>query len=285
MIVATCVMTLPVQASSTSITVFPSIISFSLSPGATSSIVLTIGNNSDTPLPVRLVFEPLILAEESTALPTIGSWITLSKDSFLIPGNTQEKTIIKINLPKTIPIGGYYGMLYVEPLVSQQIANSSYVMTKMGVLILGSVGVQDVPFNTIELQQPHLTTIISESNILHISYEVKNNALNHITAKPYLVIHPLFGKTETIIMEEHLVFPGKKRKWEGTFIVKDSGKIFYKADLYVSIGNGLSHKKSFSFGIFPATRALVLILCIGSIFIVLRKRKQIKKALRIIVKG
>jgi hypothetical protein len=275
---------LPVKASS-SITVFPSIVSLVLSPGKTSLTTLTIGNNSQTPLPVRIYFEPLILADDPSSLPSIGSWITLSRSSLLIPANTQEKINIQITIPKTVAFGGYYGMLYVEPLTSVRQLNGSQILTKMGVLLLGSVGVQDVPLNQIELNKPILNTFISESNTFTLSYSIKNNSLNHISAKPYLIVHPLSGKEETVLFDERLVFPGKTRTWQSEFNVNDGKKIVYTADLFVSIGNGLSHKKSFTFIIFPIKLTIILVLCIAIGISIIRKRKQIKKAVEILVNG
>ncbi|MCX6732602.1 MAG: hypothetical protein NTV98_03625 [Candidatus Roizmanbacteria bacterium] len=208
------------EKNSTSLSVHPSIINLSLSPGKTSNTILSITNNGDLPLPVRLRFEPLVL-ENSTPLQSIGSWISVSNSSLLIPAKKEAIVNIKIELPKTIPLGGYYGMLYVEPFYSAgQSKSGSLVLTKMGVLILGSVGVQDVPLNSIELQKPSLSSWVSETSTLNLSFNVKNTALNHISAKPYLRIYPLFGKTEVIELDERLVFPGTERGWKTPFTVK-----------------------------------------------------------------
>jgi len=274
-----------VSAQPASLSIRPSIISLFLSPGKTTNTALSIINNSDRPLPVRLTFEPLTLTDSSDTVKSIGSWISLSNNSLLIPAQKETSVNIKITLPKTIPLGGYYGMLYVEQLSPTQNSSGSLILTKMGVLILGSVGVQDVPLNSIELQNPTLTSIVSESNIIPLSLQVKNTALNHISAKPYLNVHPLFEKTETIQLEEKLVFPGTKRNWATSFTVKNDHQFYYTADLYVSIGNGLSQKKSFSFIIFPVKQAIILVLCIALGVSILRKRKQIKKAFEIMIRG
>jgi hypothetical protein len=176
-------------------------------------------------------------------------------------------------------------MLYVEPMSPNLPTTGSLVLTKMGVLILGSVGVQDVPLNSIELQKPILDSFISETNTVSITFDVKNNALNHISAKPYLIIHPLFGDSETVLLDERLVFPGTRRGWSTPFIVKNATSFYYTADLFVSIGNGLSQKKSFMFFIFPLQQAIILVLCIAIVLSIVRKRKQIKKALEILVRG
>jgi hypothetical protein len=283
-IVITFITVIRAQAAS-SVTVFPSIISLVLSPGKTSSSILTVKNNGDIPLPVRLRFEPLLLTDDSSTLRSIGSWISLSKSSLLIPAQSEEKMEIKISIPKTIDLGGYYGMLYVEPLTSVQNKSGSLVMTKMGVLLLGSVGVQQIPLNSIEVQKPTLNSFISDSKTRILSYQVKNNALNHISAKPYVIIHPLGGKTETVELEERLIFPGKKRLWESPITVKDGSRLYYSADLFVSIGNGLSQKKSFSFIIFPIQQSIILVLCIAISISIEKRRKQIKEAIKILVKG
>lgn len=268
-----------------SVSVFPSIISLSLSPGKISSTTLTIKNNGESPIPIRIRFEPLVLSEDSSALPSIGSWISLSKSSLLIPSQQQEKINILISIPKKVELGGYYGMLYIEPLTSVQSTSDSQVMTKMGVLLLGSIGVQGVSHGLVELQKPQLSTLISESQSLTLSYQIKNNSLTHFAAKPFLLIHPLNGKTETIVLEERLVFPGKTRKWISPISVIDGKKIYYSAELFVSLGNGTYQKQPFYFIIFPVRQAIILVLCIATSISIVRKRKQIKKAMEILVRG
>lgn len=275
----------PSYAQSTSLSIHPSIISLSLSPGKTSITSLSIKNNSAIPLPLRLRFEPLILDHNANTVKSIGEWITLSNSSLLIPAKKEVIVDIKITLPKTIPLGGYYGMIYVEQLSPSKNISGSQILTKMGVLILGSIGIQDVPLNSIELQNPRLNTYISEVNMFRISFDVKNTALNHISSKPYLVIHPLFGKIETVQFDERLVFPGTKRMWDTQFTVQNKHALYYSADLFVSIGNGLSQKKSFVFIIFPIQAAIILVLCISVIISFIRKRKQIKSAIEILIKG
>lgn len=277
----------PSLAQSSSLSIHPSTISLSLSPGKTTNTPLSIVNNGNQPLAVRIRFEQLSTVSDSSVrtLPSIGNWISLSQSSLLIPAKKEEIITIKIILPKTIPLGGYYGMLYVEQLSPTQTTAKSLILTKMGVLILGSVGVQDIPLNSIELQKPKLNTFISEINTLHLSFDVKNTALNHISAKPYLIIHPFRGKMETVELDERLVFPGTKRGWDSQFTVKNAGQFYYSADLFVSIGNGRSQKKSFSFIIFPVKRAIILVLCIAVGITIVRKRNQIKKAVEIIVRG
>ncbi len=271
----------------TSLSIHPSIISLSLSPGKTSTTVLSIENNGEVPLPIRLRFEPLSTLSDSSVKPlqSIGSWITISNPTLLLPAQKEVEVDIKISLPKTIPLGGYYGMLYVEQLSPTQTNAGSLILTKMGVLILGSVGVQDVPLNSIELQKPILATPISETNTLPLSFIVKSTALNHISAKPYLMIHPLFKKTEAVQLEEKLVFPGTKRAWNTSFTVQNTTALYYSADLFVSIGNGLSQKKSFSFVIFPVQQAIILVLFITIGVSFYRKRKQMRKAIEIMIKG
>lgn len=273
------------ENSATSLSIHPSIINLFLSPGTTSSTSLSIKNNGDLPLPVRIRFEPLLL-ENSKPLQSIGSWISISNSSLLITAKKEVTVDIKITLPKTIPFGGYYGVLYVEPFYSSsQSKIGSLVLTKMGVLILGSVGVQDVPLNSIELQKPTLNTFVSETSTLNLLFNVKNNALNHISAKPYLKIHPLFGKTEIIELDERLVFPGTERGWETPFTVKNPTHFYYSADLFVGIGNGLAQRKSFAFVIFPLQQSIVVVLLIAIMISIYRKRKQIKNAFKIILRG
>lgn len=268
-----------------SVTVFPSIISLVLSPGKTSTTILTIGNNSESPLPVRVRFEPLLLTDDATTLPSIGSWITLSKSSLLIPSQKKEQIEIKITLPKTIPLGGYYGMLFVEPLSSTQSKTSSLIQTKMGVLLLGSIGVQGIPLSSIAIQKPILNTFISDSKTRTLSYAVKNNSLTHISAKPYLIVHPYNGKAESILLDERIVFPGTTRKWESDFTVAEGNKGYYEADLFVSIGNGKYQKQSFSFIIFPIQQAIILVLCIAVVITIKKRSKQINEAIDILIKG
>ena len=270
------------ETSFSSLSIHPSIISLSLSPGSTSVTVLSITNNGATPLPARIEFEPLALG---ASLHSIGSWVHISNPTLLIPAKKEVTVPITITIPKELPLGGYYGMLYVQSIPSVKISSDSLISTKIGVLILGSVGVQDIPLNSIELQKPTLTTYISETDTLNLSFSVQNTALNHISTKPYILIHPFLGKTESAQFDERLIFPGTERRWDTQFTVHDDKRLYYQAELFVALGNGRFKKQSFSFVIFPVKQAVVLVLCLGAGVSIFRKRKNLKKALLIIING
>jgi len=264
----------------------PIIINVPLSPGKTYRYPVTIQNASDTPLPLQTTLNDFLTTgeeggyvfPESHSNPLL-SWVSLSETEFIL--NPQEtKTItLTINTPKTIPLGGYYGMLFFQPVL-QDTSQVTHIVPKVGLLMLANVGVQDPKAKTADILT-FSTGLLHEDNQVPFLLRVKNISLHFFTAKPILTISPLFPlhtqPPKPVYLQEKIIFQGKIRRWEQTLNIPEAVPNIYKLHLVLATGNGQDTVQDTYFIIFPFIKAgAILLLFITTVFFV-TKRKQIKK--------
>lgn len=272
------------------IKISPLIFNIELSPGKTYHYKLTIENLTKAPLPVRASLENFATTDEEGGYnfqnnkpnPLL-SWIKLSQNEMLLPARSKQTINVTVSIPQKVSLGGYYGILFLEPLVSQKTINGNLISAKVGTLFLANIGVtaKDTKAEVLTLNLP----LITENHSLPLLLRVQNNGLNHFSAKPTLELKPLFGKKETIDIEEKFVFPGKVRRWEQDLSLKNKWRGIYKATLRVSTGEGKYIEKSSYVISFPVSKVLLIFFIITICIFILTRKQRVSKAIRILLKG
>jgi hypothetical protein len=239
------------------------------------------------PVPLQLSVEDMDLTQKDEIAPTplksIASWVHFPEADMILPAG-QERTIpFSVTIPGHLPLGGYYGIIYLHPF-SRTVAPQD-ISSKIGVFILGSIGVQEIPLNKIYLLNPRFSAPIYEGRETQIQFSVKNTALNHFSAKPFVRITSLFGKTQDVPLEEKIIFPGRTRQWTVPITLSSYPSFLYRADLMVSVGGGIQQKTRLYFIAFPLLKLLILIalVVVGGMIII--NRRKIRDALRIMIHG
>jgi len=277
------------QTPSSILSVSPVIFNISLSPGKKYNHILKVTNNLDVPLPIQLNVEPLETPDDGSpqgkSNNNIASWISFPTSDMIIEAKKQRSIDFQIQVPDRVPFGGYYGMIFLRPILPEMQGLPKEVSAKIGILLMGSLGVQDIPLNKVEIHKYGFDQLFYEKNEVKTDFLVKNTALNHFSAKPHLVIKSLFGSSQTINLEEKFVFPGKSRKWEQTITLSQFPHLFYKATLYVSVGGGIQKIASTYFVAFPFFRLLLFIFVITVGIVIMRRRGKLLKALHVLLKG
>lgn len=274
--------------------VSPIIINVPLSPGQVYPHEVTIENLTDNPLPLHASLSDFQTTGEEggyifaeTHNNPLLSWITLS-DTELILNPKEKKTIqATITTPQSIPLGGYYGMLFFEVIPLTEVLGGTQVVPKIGVLLLANVGVPDPNAKNAEILT-FTTGLFHDTTQLPLLLRVKNISLHYFTAKPILTISPLIpllqNKEDIHYLEEKIVFQGNVRRWEEALTLKDASPNIYKASLKVSTGNGQVVTEEKYFVIFPLMKAVVGIIILAVILFIIRKRKRLGKAIRALIK-
>ncbi len=268
------------------LSVSPSLLPITLSPGKTYTQNIRITNTTDLPLPVQITLEPIDTPDDSTNRKAPGQslvqWIEKLNPELIIPARETRNFTFIIRTPSKIPLGGYYGMFYIQPLFSQTKTKTD-IVTRLGVLLLGSVGTPDIPLNKVQIVDPRFSQFWYENAQPNLTFLVKNTALNHFSAKPFIRIKPFMGDPFFFEFEEKFVFPGKSRRWTQSLEVVSPG--IYQGTLFVAIGGGYQQTAEVSFAVFPVTKSLLLTAGLIFVVILIRKRTQIKQAIRILFKG
>ena len=210
----------------------------------------------------------------------LANWIKLNTSDVIIPAKNTYDFEAEILVPKKVPIGGYFAMIFFSPVVP-----SKTVAAKVGVVMLANIGVAFDQKNNGEIVKFSFDKKLYQQSPVSAIIRVKNTSLNYFTAKPFLSIKPLFGNSQIFELEEKTILPGKTRRWEKVYSLRNLYHGLYKADLAVSLEKGdFIYSQTYFFG-FPLYSAAAAILTIGIIIYGLVFRKRVAKALRLLMKG
>lgn len=277
----------PAVAQEQTLRVSPAIINVTLSPGKTHTHKVTIENRSSMPMPLRATLSDFMtggeeggyIFEETKDNPLL-SWIQLNETEFIL--NPQEKKTIEMTIttPKSIPVGGYYGVLFFEPVVHGEQVNVTKVNAKVGVLMLANIGVPDANAQKGEILD-FSTDFLQEDGTVPFLLRVKNISLNFFSAKPNLIITPLLpisSAQKQYELEEKTIFPSNIRRWTENSRVQNLQPNIYRATIAVSTGNGhvLTNEKYFM--VMPLMHIAVTAVVLLLIIFLISKRKRLRKA-------
>jgi hypothetical protein len=285
----------PAEAAGQSLRISPVIINVGLSPDKTYTHEVTIENLTDTPMPLKASFNDFITTGEEggyvfqdTKTNPLLSWSTLSETEFILSPKEKKKLQLTIQTPKQIPLGGYYGVLFFEPVIQHSQPTSTTINSKIGILMLANVGVPDPKAKKAEIET-FSTGMFSSDGSFPMTLRVKNIALNFFTAKPILTIAPLIKSAgardeKRIVLDDKFIFPGLVRRWEEDPVVEHLRPNLYTITMSVSTGDGQFVTATTHVLVFPLSQALsVTVLLIVIVFLIV-KRKRLKTAFMALIK-
>lgn len=262
--------------------VSPAILNISLSPGKLYTYDIKIANLLSSPLPVRAEIDRVLGEEDTGGASSIASWAKISESDMIIPAHSNKTIRLTIQTPNKIPLGGYYGTLFLQPISPVKSAASQYVQGRAGVVILANVGVPDQSARA-EIQNVSFEKSAPAHRLLR--FDVKNLSLYHFSAKSQLVVKPLLGDTKTFDVNEKIILPGKTRNWEETIAWPYRFFNIYDVRLLVSVGNGEQIVYQSRYIDLPYKMIAVIALLAVIIPISYKRRKKLRKALRILIKN
>lgn len=266
------------------IRISPLIIPISLSPGSAITQDITIENLTADPMPATATVENFEETDDTgTLLPQppdmtggMASWISFESPDLLLAPNGKSTLKVRINVPSTVPLGGYYTMVYITPSLIVRDTQGPRIIPKIGVLFLSSIGVppEDIRKPRATITGFSILPFITQQNPLTVSLRANNISLSHISAKPVLTITPLWGSDQQIPLQEKIIFPGKSRFWKNQIVIAQQNRIFYTAQLRFSTGEGqiISRKTIFLFFPWQPMAAIISMLITGLLFFRGRKR-------------
>lgn len=268
--------------------VSPVIINVTLSPGKTYTQPVAIENLSDSPLPLRTALSDFMTGGEEggyvfaeTKSNPLLSWIKLDETEFILNPKEKKELQMMITTPDAIPVGGYYGVLFFEPVAQGDQSSSTKVNAKVGVLMLANIGVPDPNAKKAEILTYETDFLHADGNI-SVLLRVKNTSLNFFSAKPTVHITPLLPVETTIReypLEEKIIFPGNIRRWEEAATIQSLPPNIYKATVNISTGNGQVISAEKYLIVLPPSNILIGVFLLFLLVFIITKRKRIKNAL------
>lgn len=277
------------QNDTPTIKIYPVIIPLFLSPGKVQTQTITIENPSNIPLPLQANLSDFETTDEDGSYTftdktnPLLSWMKVEPNQLLVNPHEKKEVTVKITPPRQIPLGGYAGMLFFEPLVRSHTSGTT-ILPRIGILLLANIGGIDTNQHPLKIETLSLPFITNSGSIPFL-LRTKNTSFHILTVKPLITIHSVIGnQTKKIVLEDKIIFQGKIRRWNTLLDTQLSPNI-YNITIAVSAGGGNMVTTEKYMIIFPYT--IVLILLIISIVSILlyRYRKRIQKAIVIVVKG
>ena len=273
-----------------SISISPIINDLQLIPGKKKPFTITIRNNNSTAIGIHLETTGYDITGDSSQFeqkPSVMTgWTTLSQKDILIDPKQTVTINATINTPANIKQNGYYETIFLTPIYHQQeTANSPIILSRFGVLVLGTVG----KLNYNDLSKKVSVTGLTPLPILNnfpkdISFNIANNYFTHFDAKPFITISPLFANSQTVLLSDKHVLPGSQRIWHYQPTVSKN-HIFYQVHLAVSVGEGNQIFADTWFVVLPYQPILLGAAILILLYIGITKRKRLGKFIKILVKG
>jgi len=276
------------------IRVSPVISSIELSPGSSKTVLVTVSNVTTKPLPVSVSIEPFGVGEDDgeiipgaqTSVPSLSDWITVETPERIIDPKSDVVFPFTVSIPTTVPVGGYYAMALITPMLPVSQSDMPVIIPRVGVLFLGSIGVPlDTSNAQLEIMGGGLSSFIYDMDPIDVSLRVKNTSLMHQSIKPWVELSPIIGEKSRWDLPEHMIFPGKTRRFTGSLCTARKCLGLYKANIRVSAGGGKIVSKETYVVIFPWKITGIIVLGIMIVWFVLFRRKNILRALRVLIRG
>lgn len=278
------------NAATQSLRVTPIINDLKLTPGKPTSFTITVENISPNPVGIHAELSgfditgdtPLIEQKPSAMVP----WTHLNKEDILLGGNEKKTITVTITPPSSAKQNGYYETIFLTPILHQQItASSPIILSRIGVLVLGTIGNLDDSdlAKKVSIQNFTPSQTIRNSFPDTISFAVANNYFTHFDAKPFITITPLFGTAQTTELIDKHVLPGGSRTWQYQ-PTPVAPNIFYQMHLAVSVGGGKQIFADTWFVVLPY-KLLLIIIFAAILFIATFKRHHLKKFITVLLHG
>jgi hypothetical protein len=279
------------EGSKNMIRVTPIFINMNLQKDTENTYELKIDNLLSIPLGVKTSLESLDPTDEENGIqfgppkqnePFI-SWISLSEKDFIIPENESKTISITVKPPRNSKDGGYYGILFLTPLVSKPLDKTSpTVVSRVGALMFANIGTPKPakPGQKAKIEEFKFIDMFGKKTPQMV-LRVKNTYPYLFSVKAKADIKQVLGQTRTINLEDKRILPGKIRKWTKP---QDLGIGIYKASVAVSLGGGEIIYKSTYFLVLPIKQYSSLFIAFCLLLITYLGRKRFQKAFVILIK-
>lgn len=272
--------TVHAQANTQNVSLTPSRVHLPLIPGKLYRTHFTVVNNSNIALPLRVQFEPFTLDDETGSMqfntkPGIHTWSKINKQELLLAPHSQQSVTVTTSIPSSVPIGGYASMLFFSVVSPEK--NVS-VQTQLGAFLTADIALNErIVHAKLQITSPFPFQFVDINTPL--SFGVQNDSLSHVSAKPIVQISSWNVKSRSTELEEKLIFPGHTRQWK-TNLTFVPWRPYYVLNSVVALGGGAQIAKRMI--VFPIPPLTLFIMCmiVSLVVILVRRRKNIRKALR-----
>jgi hypothetical protein len=203
-----------VAESATSLSVAPAVIEEAVEPAQNITRQITVGNNGEIAIPIRVSVDSLI-SREITPNSTLASsdasqWISLSNDSFILAPGENQVVNATFSIPQDASPGGNYAQITVRSLSleSSSGAADTIVIPEVSMAVLLTVaGNISESFRIVGIRA--LPLFASRNQRLTSTVEVENTGNVHNRIRAELVVRHASG-TDRLPYDSAIVLPGSR---------------------------------------------------------------------------
>jgi hypothetical protein len=279
---------LPQTAKADSYTISPPKYELFANPGDSLSEKLKVRNDGDTQVTYQVNVEDfraegddgsinLVDPQTSRDSFSLASWITAEPNKFTVPANEEAIVTFTIHVPKTGEPGGHYATVLIKQAGAGDTSTSgATVDTRVGSLILLRVSGNTTEKATLE--SFNAENGFQQYGPINFNMRFKNEGNVHVAPTGTIVISNIFGKkVKEIPFVPANVLPDANRVIKASW--DDKGMIGrYTASLVVTYGQSKQTLAgSTSFIVFPIWLMVVILAVIVLIYLLVAKRKTLKR--------
>ncbi len=194
------------------------------------------------------------------------SWLEIPVDPWLLSPNETREIEFSIVVPKDAVVGSHYGavMLRAFPEINVDNFQTTIVSGRVGIYVLINVlGEKSGAGKITKFDAP----LVADKDVVFNTEFANNGTIHYIPHGEISVRNFFTRKTETVELEKHFVFPGKKYSFAAKWNVKSLFGV-YVAQASFTDGDGRAHQtKKMLFGKY----SFVTILGFIAVLIVITK--------------
>lgn len=245
-----------------SLTVSPLSYDLAINPGEEKKAVVSVGNNSDQPIEVKVEFSDFFVGEDgSYVFPSeedkaaiekyklffMKNWFQTDKESFVLPKGGSENVEIRVKVPEKATLGGHYGAVFFrtncqleeDTAVVSSDKSKVCVSARPGVLFLIQVGGEAVKSGELKKMEIPKISFADKENL---EIEIQNTGNTHFKPEGTILAKNLAGRVVfQMDIKDRTLLPGLSRSFSGALERKDWAGI-YRVSGLVKDGNGKEMK-------------------------------------------
>lgn len=282
--------TLLAQQTPQGLSITPSSMELSISPGQTLTRTITLGNFTDQTVDVAISRRNFTangeegqvnLTEEETGF-SLAAWIKTNPEKVTLSPNEKAEFEIAITVPTNAEPGGHFGSVVFGTIPSKTLNQTGAVVSQeVAALIL--IKVPGEVTENAKIESFTTEKKFYENGPVIFNTRVKNESTVHIKPAGTVTVTDMFGRKFTTQVEGNNILPQAIRKLNATlknrFLI---GNYSAKIELAYGTQNNALLVAETSFVAFPVKMGIVVLVVL---FILFAMRRRLWKALNTILTG
>lgn len=278
---------LPIVAHADTVTISPPRFELFGNPGDVVTEKIKVSNDGDTDITYTVNVEDFTAEGDQGSITfidpettkdnfSLARWITFEPSQFTIPAGQEKIITYTIRIPKTGEPGGHYGSVLIRRSAGGTQPGSASVDSRVGSLIL--LRVSGATTEKLNLENFAPEDAFQQYGPITFNMRFKNEGNVHVAPTGTIVITNMFGrKVKEVPLTPTNVLPDANRIVQAKLDEKNLiGR--YTASLVLSYGQTKQTLSgSTSFIVFPFWLMIVIVGIIITLYLLVAKRKAIKR--------